>query len=97
VLLLVNDSGSLPSIALAPTTPGRLVSLSLNELAADARALLGVSHIIFYDQSLRDLSRSQMLALDTWLSAGGRMVILGSLNYALYQEAVISPFSAGAR
>jgi hypothetical protein len=92
VLLLVNDSGSLPSIALAPTTPGRLVSLSLSELAADARALLGVSHIIFYDQSLRDLSRSQMLALDTWLNAGGRMVILGSLNYALYQEAVISRF-----
>ena len=92
VLLLVNDSGSMPPIALAPTAAGRLVSLSLNELAADARALLGVSHIIFYDQSLRDLSRPQLLALDTWLNAGGRMVILGSLNYALYQEAVISRF-----
>jgi len=92
VLLLVNDSGSMPSIALGPTPQSRLVSLSLNELAADARALLGVSHIIFYDQSLRDLSRPQSLALDTWLSAGGRMVILGSLNYALYQEPVMSRF-----
>lgn len=92
VLLLINDSGSLPAIALGPTPQSRLVSLSLNELAADARALLGVSHIIFYDQSLRDLSRPQVLALDTWLSAGGRMVILGSLNYALYQEPVMSRF-----
>jgi hypothetical protein len=92
VLLLVNDSGSMPTIALGSTPQSRLVSLSLNELAADARALLGVSHIIFYDQSLRDLSRPQVLALDTWLSAGGRMVILGSLNYALYQEPVMSRF-----
>ena len=92
VLLLVNDNGSMPTIALGPTPQSRLVSLSLNELAADARALLGVSHIIFYDQSLRDLSRLQALALDTWLSAGGRMIILGSLNYALYQEPVMSRF-----
>jgi hypothetical protein len=82
----------MPPIALAPSAAGRLVSLSLNELPGDARALLGVSHIIFYDQSLRDLSRPQLLALDTWLSAGGRMVLLGSLNYALYQEPVISRF-----
>ena len=92
VLLLVNDSGSLPPIALGPTAQSRLVSLSLSELAADARALLGVSHVIFYDQSLRDLSRPQLLALDTWLSAGGRLLIIGSLNYALYQEPVISRF-----
>ena len=92
VLLLINDSGSMPPITLAPAAAGRLVALSLGELAADARALLGVSHIVFYDQSLRDLSRPQLLALDNWLRAGGRMVILGSLNYALYQEAVISRF-----
>ncbi len=92
VLLLVNDSGSLPPIALGPTAQSRLVALSLSELAADARALLGVSHVILYDQSLRDLSRPQLLALDTWLSAGGRMVIIGSLNYALYQEPVIGRF-----
>ena len=92
VLLLVNDSGSLPPIALGATAQSRLVSLALSELAADARALLGVSHIILYDQSLRDLSRPQLLALETWLSAGGRMVIVGSLNYALYQEPVIGRF-----
>ncbi len=92
VLLLVNDSGSLPAMALGPTAQSRLVSLSLSELAADARALLGVSHIILYDQSLRDLSRPQLLALETWLSAGGRLVVVGSLNFALYQEPVISRF-----
>jgi len=92
VLLAVNDNGSMPSITLGPTPQSRLVPLGLNELPADARALLGVSHIIFYDQSLRDLSRAQALALDTWLSAGGRMVILGSLNYALYQEPIMSRF-----
>jgi hypothetical protein len=92
VLLLVNDSGSLPPIALGPTAQSRLIALSLSELAGDARALLGVSHVILYDQSLRDLSRPQLLALETWLSAGGRMVIIGSLNYALYQEPVIGRF-----
>ncbi len=74
--------GSLPPIALGPTAQSRLVALSLSELPPIARALLGVSHLILYDQSLRDLSRPQLLALDTWISAGGRMVIIGSLNYA---------------
>jgi hypothetical protein len=46
--------------------------------------------LILYDQSLRDFSRSQQLALDAWLTAGGRMLIVGSLNYPLYQEASIS-------
>jgi hypothetical protein len=69
-----------------------LVALTLAELPPDPRALLGVSHLILYDQSLRDLSRSQLLAFDTWLTAGGRMVILGSLNYSLYQEPTISRF-----
>ena len=92
VLLLVNDNGSLPPITLGPTAQSRLVSLSLSELAADARALLGVSHVILYDQSLRDLSRPQLLALDTWLIGGGRLLIAGSLNYALYQEPAMSRF-----
>jgi hypothetical protein len=92
VLLLMSESSALPPISLAASAQSRLVSLSPGELAADPRALLGVSHLILYDQSLRDLSRSQLLALDTWLTAGGRMVIIGSLNYALYQEAAISRF-----
>ena len=52
----------------------------------DARALVGVSHLVIYDLSLRDLSRAQAAALDQWLAAGGRMVIIGSLNFTLYQE-----------
>ena len=69
-----------------------MIALSLAELPADARALLGVSHLILYDASLRELSRAQLNALDTWLWAGGRMVILGSLNYALYQESSLARF-----
>jgi hypothetical protein len=91
VMLLVSEASSV-SISLGSVTPNRLVALSLNELPSDPRALLGVSHVIFYDQSLRELSRAQLLALETWLSAGGRMVVLGSLNYALYQEPSISRF-----
>jgi hypothetical protein len=48
--------------------------------------------LILYDQSLRDLSRAQLLALDGWIAAGGQMLILGSLNYALYQEPGITRF-----
>lgn len=92
VMLLVSESASMPAISLAPSSASRLVALSLAELPADPRAWLGVSHLIFYDQSLRDLSRAQLLALDGWLAAGGKMVILGSLNYALYQGAAISRF-----
>ncbi len=92
VMLLVSESASIPSISLAPSSPSRLVALSLAELPADPRAWLGVSHLILYDQSLRDLSRAQLLALDGWLAAGGKMVILGSLNYALYQGPAISRF-----
>jgi hypothetical protein len=92
VILLVSESNSIPPVSLGATLTSRLVVLTLAELPPDPRALLGVSHLILYDQSLRDLSRPQLLALDTWLTAGGRMVILGSLNYPLYQEPVISRF-----
>ena len=91
VMLLVSEASSL-SISLGSAMPNRLVALSLSELPSDHRALLGVSHLILYDQSLRELSRAQLFALESWLSAGGRMVILGSLNHALYQEASISRF-----
>jgi hypothetical protein len=92
VMLLVSESASMPPISLAPSSASRLVALSLAELPADPRAWLGVSHLILYDQSLRDLSHAQLVALDGWLVAGGNMVILGSLNYALYQGATISRF-----
>jgi hypothetical protein len=64
----------------------RVVSLKPAELPADARALLGVSHLVLYDQSLRELSRAQLTALDDWLASGGKMLIIGSLNFTLYQE-----------
>lgn len=92
VMLLVSEGLSISPIAQASFASNRLVSLSLAELPVDPRALLGVSHLILYETSLRELSRSQVLALDTWLSAGGRMVILGSLNYALYQEPALGRF-----
>lgn len=92
VILLMSESSALPSLASATSTQSRVISIAPAALAADARALLGVSHLVIYDQSLRELGRSQLLALDTWLSAGGKMVILGSLNYALYQEAALGRF-----
>lgn len=92
LMLLLSESNTAPSIPLASSSPGRLVSLSLAELPADPRALLGVSHIILYEQSLRDLSRAQTLALEAWLTAGGRLLVLGSLNYALYQDATMNRF-----
>ena len=91
VVLLMSGSSAFLPVALA-SAQSRLVSLSPAELAADSRALLGVSHLILYDQSLRELSRAQLLALDHWIVAGGRMVILGSLNYALYQEPALARF-----
>ncbi len=92
VLLLVSEGNTIPAISLGSSTTNRLVVLTLPELPPDPRAFLGVSYLILYDQSLRDLSRSQLLALDTWLTAGGSLVILGSLNYSLYQEPAISRF-----
>lgn len=92
VLLLVSEGSRSAPISLGSSARNRLVALTLAELPADPRALLGVSHVILYDQSLRDLSRYQFFALERWLIAGGRMIILGSLNYALYQEPTISRF-----
>lgn len=92
VMLLVSEALALPPVTQASSAPNRLVALSLAELPSDPRALLGVSHLILYDPSMRELSRSQLLALDTWLSAGGNMVILGSLNYALYQEPALGRY-----
>lgn len=92
VLLLMSGSRLFPPITFGATAQNRLVSLSPEELAADSRSLLGVSHLILYDQSLRELSRAQLLALDGWLLAGGKMVIIGSMNYALYQEPALARF-----
>ena len=92
VILLVSEGNTAPAISLGPSSRTRLVSLSLSELPSDSRALLGVSHLILYDLSLRELSRSQLLALDNWIISGGQMIILGSINSALYQEANFNRF-----
>ena len=92
VILLVSESNGAPAVFLGSSSQNRLVSLSLAELPADSRALLGVSHLMLYDQSLRDLSRAQLLALETWIISGGRMIILGSINHALYQEPNLKRF-----
>ena len=92
VLLLLSGNSIFPPITFGAASQSRLVSLSPAELAADSRALLGVSHVILYEQSLRELSRAQVLALDTWLTGGGRVIIIGSLNYALYQEPALMRF-----
>jgi hypothetical protein len=92
VMLFVSEGNAAPAFSLGASSANRLVSLSLSELPSDSRALLGVSHLILYDLSLRELSRPQILALDNWILSGGRMIILGSINYALYQEPKLSRF-----
>jgi hypothetical protein len=92
VLLLLSETNLPPPMAALATGQSRLVSIAPAELVADPRALLGVSHLVLYDQSLRELSRGQLNAIDTWISAGGQMIIIGSLNYALYQGAAFSRF-----
>jgi hypothetical protein len=86
VVLSVSEGSAVPLTSLGASLTNRIVALTLAELPPEARALLGVSHLVLYDQSLRELSRAQLLALDDWLAAGGRMVIIGSLNFTLYQE-----------
>ena len=86
VVLTVSDGSAVPLTSLGASLTNRVVALSVGELPQEPRALLGVSHLVIYDLSLRELSRAQALALDDWLAAGGRMVIIGSLNFTLYQE-----------
>jgi hypothetical protein len=92
VILFFSEGNAAPPVFLGSSSQNRLVSLSLAELPADSRALLGVSHLMLYDQSLRELSRSQVFALETWIISGGRLIILGSINYALYREPNLSRF-----
>lgn len=92
LLLLLTENNVSPPLSLPSGAPGPLVSISLSHLPSDVRAYHGVSTIIFYEQSLRDLSRAQGTALEAWLSLGGRMLVLGSIYYALYQEPSINRF-----
>lgn len=90
LILLLTESNVSLSIPLSADSQSPVVSLSLEQLPSDARAYQGVSAIIFYEQSLRDLSKSQVVALEAWLSSGGRILVLGGMQYALYQEPAMS-------
>jgi hypothetical protein len=92
LVLTLSEGGAVPMASLGASLTSRVVALTLSELPQEAQALLGVSHVVIYDLSLRDLSRAQAAALDQWLAAGGRMVIIGSLNYTLYQEAQLARY-----
>lgn len=89
-VVLLLSSGALPPFGSGPAAGARLVSIAPADLPGDARALLGVSHIVLYDQSLRELSRAQALALESWLNAGGQLLVAGSINYALYREPALA-------
>lgn len=91
ILLLTGDSVS-PVLPSSSDFPGPIVALSPRDLPPDGGAYRGVSTVVFYEPSLRDLSTSQTLALERWLSSGGRMLVLGSAHYALYQEPSLSRF-----
>ena len=87
VILLVTGSGAVLSVPLAGGLQTPLVTLAAGELPSDSRAYLGVWAVLLYEPSLRDLSAHQRDALNNWLVSGGRVLILGGLHYALYQEA----------
>ncbi|MFQ5682301.1 MAG: hypothetical protein ACE5HC_03420 [Candidatus Binatia bacterium] len=92
ILLLTENNVSPPVPALASDSGTPLISVSVDTLPSVGRAYQGVSTIIVYEQSMRDLSKRQTLALDRWLSSGGRMIVLGGMHYALYQEPFMSRF-----
>jgi hypothetical protein len=92
LVLSVSGGGTLPLTSLAASFTNRIIPLAAAALPPDARALAGVSHLVLYDQSLRDLAQPQLQALDDWLAAGGQLVIVGSLNFALYQEPKLARF-----
>lgn len=89
LLLTESDFSILPGLS-TPANP--LVSIAPEELPSDPRAYAGVAAVVLYEPSLREISGAQTAALETWLANGGKIVALGSLRYALYQEAALSRF-----
>jgi hypothetical protein len=92
LVLLLTESNFSSALPLASGATRPLVAVSLEELPSDARAYGGVAAIVFYEPSLRELSAAQSLALEAWLAAGGKIVLLGSIHYALYQEPALGRF-----
>jgi hypothetical protein len=87
ILLLTRHNVS-PVLPLAYETPIPVVSLDISDLPVDSRAYGGIWSVMIYEQSLRDLSQPQRHALESWLTEGGMLAVLGGLHYALYQEPV---------
>jgi hypothetical protein len=92
LVLLLTESNIPSALPLASGSSRPLVAVSPDELPSDARAYSGVAAIVFYEPSLRELSAAQSLALESWLFAGGKIVILGSIYYGLYQEPALGRF-----
>lgn len=92
LVLLITENSLAPSIPLAAIAPSPLIALTHAHLPADPRAYRGVSTVLLYEPSLRDLSRNQLTALERWVSLGGRMLVLGSVHFALYQEPSMGRF-----
>jgi hypothetical protein len=92
LILLLSESHLASALPLVSGSANSLVAISPAELPADARAYGGVATLVLYEPSMRDLSGAQSGALETWLASGGRIVVLGSLHYALYQEPSLARF-----
>ncbi|HEY2990291.1 MAG TPA: hypothetical protein VGL11_21430 [Candidatus Binatia bacterium] len=92
LILLLTESNLPSALPLSSGAANPVVAASVGELPSDARAYAGVAAIVLYEPSVRDLSNAQSVALDAWLASGGKIVVLGSMHYALYQEPALSRF-----
>ncbi len=90
LILLLSESGLASALPLLSGAANTIIALSPAELPADALAYSGVGTVALYEPSWRGLSGAQNAALETWLTAGGKIVALGSLHYALYQEPLLA-------
>jgi hypothetical protein len=87
LLLLVSGSNVPLSLPLPGDLTNHLVTTRLADLPSDPRAYLGIWAVLFYEQPLRELSRAQSFALETWILWGGKIVALGGLSPAVFQDA----------
>ncbi|MGH7829844.1 MAG: hypothetical protein ACREP8_06660, partial [Candidatus Binatia bacterium] len=87
LLLLVSGTHAPVSVPLSPGLTNPLVTVQIADLPSDPRAYLGVWAALFYEQPLRELSRGQVFSLETWLLWGGRIVAIGGVNDAVFQDA----------
>jgi hypothetical protein len=90
--LLLTESNLSSVLPLNSGAASPLVAVTPEELPSDARAYGGVATVVFYEPSLRELSAAQSGALEAWLTAGGKVIVLGSMHYALYQESALGRF-----